>query len=241
MDRVVWRLECTWSARPGRWRHKWLPALLSAISGEIAAIPPHHKPEPSARRPGGGNEQGSWRRCGPLPGTHREPAPRARRTTRRCAHRCRRHFPAASGQLRGPRTTLQARRSQRDFVLFSPEMPLPRRRTLSVFDKRGGRDEISGKRNCASAGMVGGAWIHPRTGSDSLLLTLRDSFGRISAPVAAIQRPVLDRLGDMRHGDRRLGVEIGDRPGNLEDAVVGAGRQSLLLHRPFEQPLGFGR
>ena len=150
MDRVVCPLECMWFARPGRWRHKWPPAVLSQINGETAAIQPHRKPEPSARTPGGDNEQGSWRRCGPLPGTRREPAPRARRTTRRCAHRCRRRFPVASGQLRDQGTPPARRPTTRFCAVFTRNASAEKKDTLSLRQTGwAGRDFVQKKlRQC---------------------------------------------------------------------------------------------
>jgi len=48
-------------------------------------------------------------------------------------------------------------------------------------------------------------------------------------PVTAVQRPVLDRLGDMFDGDRLGRIKIGDRTGHLQNAIVGAGAVLALL------------
>ena len=44
----------------------------------------------------------------------------------------------------------------------------------------------------------------------------------------------------MAYGDIGFGGEVGDGAGDLEDAVVGAGGEALLLHGALEQALGVG-
>jgi len=61
-----------------------------------------------------------------------------------------------------------------------------------------------------------------------------------SAPVAAVQGSVLNGFGDVFDGDVLLGGEVGDGTGDLEDAVVGASAETLLLHGTLEQALGVG-
>jgi hypothetical protein len=51
-----------------------------------------------------------------------------------------------------------------------------------------------------------------------------------SRPVAAVQRAVLDGLGQMRNGQVLGSFEIRDGAGYFEDAVMSAGGQALLLH-----------
>lgn len=68
----------------------------------------------------------------------------------------------------------------------------------------------------------GGAWSSPR-------------------PVAAIQRAILDGFGDVGDGEVLGGFEVGDGAGDFEDAVVGAGGESLLEHGAFEEFFGVGR
>ena len=57
-------------------------------------------------------------------------------------------------------------------------------------------------------------------------------------PVAAIERTVLDSLGEMRHVQPIGAFQIGDGPGYFEDAVVGSRREPLLLHGPLQEALG---
>ena len=61
-----------------------------------------------------------------------------------------------------------------------------------------------------------------------------------SGPVTAIQSAVLDGFGEMRHREVLCAFEIGDGARHFEDAVVGARRESLLLHGAFQQALGVG-
>ena len=42
------------------------------------------------------------------------------------------------------------------------------------------------------------------------------------------------------NGDGGGGFEVGDSAGDLEDAVVGAGAEALLLHSALEEPFGIG-
>jgi hypothetical protein len=60
-----------------------------------------------------------------------------------------------------------------------------------------------------------------------------------STPEATIQGAVLNRLGDVSHCNSRLGIEIGDGASDLQYPVVGACAQTLLLHCPLQQTLGF--
>jgi hypothetical protein len=48
----------------------------------------------------------------------------------------------------------------------------------------------------------------------------------------------LNGFGKVRHGEMLGAFEVGDSPGNFEDAVVCASGKSLLLHGALEQPLG---
>src|ERR1035437_9318711 len=64
---------------------------------------------------------------------------------------------------------------------------------------------------------------------------------RFSGPVAAVEGAVLDGLGDVADGDVLGAGEVGDGAGYLEDAVVGAGGEALLLHSALQQVLGVGR
>jgi hypothetical protein len=58
------------------------------------------------------------------------------------------------------------------------------------------------------------------------------------AAVLAFPWPVLQRLGDVGRGDLLRGGEIGDGEGQLQDPVVGAGREPLLAHGRAQQRLG---
>ena len=53
-------------------------------------------------------------------------------------------------------------------------------------------------------------------------------------PVTSIERAVLDGFGQVRHGQALGAFKVGDGAGNLEDAVVGARGESLLLHGALE-------
>jgi hypothetical protein len=86
--------------------------------------------------------------------------------------------------------------------------------------------EISKERIGSSAGMVAPfrRFLKRETGQTFCFVLFSVCLARaLLAPVAAIESPVLDGLGDVRDGDRRLGVKVGHRPGNFENAVVGAG------------------
>ena len=61
-----------------------------------------------------------------------------------------------------------------------------------------------------------------------------------SGPVAAVERAVLNGLGEVGDGDGGGAFEVGDGAGYLEDAVVGAGGEALLLHGALEQAFGVG-
>jgi hypothetical protein len=61
-----------------------------------------------------------------------------------------------------------------------------------------------------------------------------------STPIAPIQRPILDGLGEVGHGQVFDAFKIGDGAGDFEDAIMGAGGESLLLHGALEQMLGIG-
>src|SRR5262249_36773189 len=53
-------------------------------------------------------------------------------------------------------------------------------------------------------------------------------------PIRSVQRPVLDGLGNMLAFDLRAAVDVGDGAGDLENPVVGASAQALLLHGPLQ-------
>src|SRR5580765_962249 len=53
----------------------------------------------------------------------------------------------------------------------------------------------------------------------------------------SVHHPILQRLAQMFDGDRGIAGEIGDRPGDLEDAVKAARGESQAFRRSFEQAL----
>ena len=59
-------------------------------------------------------------------------------------------------------------------------------------------------------------------------------------PVRPIQRPILDRLRDVLALQLRIVFQIGNGPGDLQDAVVSAGAQALLLHGTLEHAFAVG-
>ena len=63
-------------------------------------------------------------------------------------------------------------------------------------------------------------------------------WGRVSRPIAAIECAVLDGLGEVGDGEVFDAFEICDRPGNFQDAIMGASGEALLLHGSFKQTLG---
>src|ERR1700683_2322206 len=60
-------------------------------------------------------------------------------------------------------------------------------------------------------------------------------------PIRAIQRAILNRLGDMLGLDVRRVFDVGDSAGDFQDAVVGAGTESLLSHGALEQSFTVSR
>ena len=54
----------------------------------------------------------------------------------------------------------------------------------------------------------------------------------------SVQAAVLDGLGDVVFGDGFGGVEVGDRAGDAEDFVVGAGAEAELVDGLFEDSAG---
>src|SRR6185312_16802734 len=60
---------------------------------------------------------------------------------------------------------------------------------------------------------------------------------KLSSPVRSIQRPILNRFGDVLRLDLGRAVQVGNRARDFKDAVVGAGAQALLLHGPLQQAL----
>jgi len=57
-----------------------------------------------------------------------------------------------------------------------------------------------------------------------------------SGPITPVERPVLNCLGEMANSQSGRAFEIGDGARYLQDAIVGAGAQSLLLHGALQQP-----
>src|SRR5579863_1094672 len=60
------------------------------------------------------------------------------------------------------------------------------------------------------------------------------------APVAPIERPILDSLGEMGDCQALGSFKVGDGSSHFQDAVVGPSGKSLLLHGAFEEPFGVG-
>src|ERR1700730_261235 len=61
-----------------------------------------------------------------------------------------------------------------------------------------------------------------------------------SRPKRAVQRSVLNRLRDVFRLKPRNSVEVRNRARDFQDAVMGAGAESLLRHGAFEQALTIG-
>jgi len=55
-----------------------------------------------------------------------------------------------------------------------------------------------------------------------------------------IHHPILDRLGDMSRADLPLPSQVGDRTGDLEDAIVSPGAESQLGHGHLQKLFPFG-
>ena len=62
-----------------------------------------------------------------------------------------------------------------------------------------------------------------------------------SRPKCPVQRPVLNSFGDVLRFNLRRTLEVGNRARDFQDAVVGAGGETLLVHGAFEQPFAIGR
>src|ERR1700687_3402654 len=60
-------------------------------------------------------------------------------------------------------------------------------------------------------------------------------------PIGAVEAAVLDGFGDVFGFEVRRLFEVGDSAGHLQNAVVGAGAQTLLGHGAFEQALAVRR
>src|SRR5271157_4212790 len=80
------------------------------------------------------------------------------------------------------------------------------------------------------------SWRGARRGGSWLKPVVR----RRSGPVAAVEGPILDGLGEVGYGEVLDAFEVGDGTRDFEDAVVGAGGESLLLHGALEEALGVG-
>src|ERR1700758_517677 len=66
------------------------------------------------------------------------------------------------------------------------------------------------------------------------------NFWRIErplSPVASVQRAVLDGLRQVRDGEAFGSLQVSYGASHLQDTVVRASRQALLLHGPLQQPL----
>src|SRR5438445_3823544 len=72
---------------------------------------------------------------------------------------------------------------------------------------------------------------------DHPICTARTVAPEKLSPERPIQRPILNRLRNVLAFDLRIGIKIGDGPRDLQDAVVGTGAQTLLLHSAFQHAL----
>src|SRR5271167_931645 len=58
-----------------------------------------------------------------------------------------------------------------------------------------------------------------------------------SRPKRPVQRSMLNRLGNEFRFELRSGIEVGNRARDFQNAVMGAGAESLRSHGAFEQAL----
>ena len=63
----------------------------------------------------------------------------------------------------------------------------------------------------------------------------------VLGPVGAVERAVLDGFGYVFGFDGRRLFDVGDGAGDFQDAVVGAGAESLLGHGALEEAFAVGR
>src|SRR5437660_1417701 len=70
--------------------------------------------------------------------------------------------------------------------------------------------------------------------------TIGSTGQTLRTPKAPVQRPVLDRFRDVLGLDVGSAFQVSNRPRNLQDAVVGARAQALLLHGALQQALAIG-
>src|SRR5260221_9505848 len=61
-----------------------------------------------------------------------------------------------------------------------------------------------------------------------------------SGPIRPVQRAVLNRFSEVLWLNRFGGVQIGNRPGDFQDAVMCPRRKPQLGHRVFQKLLAFG-
>src|SRR5919109_185521 len=66
------------------------------------------------------------------------------------------------------------------------------------------------------------------------------SLSSSSGPEGAVEGAVLNGFGDVFGFNCGSALEVGDSPGDFQDAVMGAGGESLLSHGAFEQALAVG-
>jgi hypothetical protein len=78
--------------------------------------------------------------------------------------------------------------------------------------------------DCQNSDTTGGSW-------GRLIVDLRKGVLKplLCKPLAAIQRPVLDRFRHVLDGNRRFCLQVGDGAGNFQDAVVGAGGKAEFI------------
>jgi hypothetical protein len=63
------------------------------------------------------------------------------------------------------------------------------------------------------------------------------STSSTSTPITPVERTVLNCLGNMRYRNRWRALQVGNRPRNLENAIMRARCKPLLLHGTLQQPL----
>src|SRR5262249_13074127 len=62
-----------------------------------------------------------------------------------------------------------------------------------------------------------------------------------SRPICAVERTVLNRLGNVFRLQRRFRFQVCNRPRHFQDAIVRTRAESLLGHRPLQQSFALGR
>lgn len=123
--------------------------------------------------------------------------------------------------------------SQKPWILASYQRRFVRRLTIIRL-----RDSLNYSAASGTSSKIFGIWnilvvYIPSDGKrDRFMLLIPRHLLR---PEGSIKCAVLDCLGDMLWLYSIRTLQIGNRPGNLQYAVVGARRQPLLRHRPLQQ------